>query len=141
MVELCDARTAILAMDEKAILEDVKNIDMRKIMEAIRNNGVYYGLTYILLLNLSAHLTKEIGMPPGGEFRVAYKEAANIPNCKVILGDRPIKITLLRALSKLTWFQTIKFGWHLLFTREPIRYNIKYFVNYMQKNLLQQRRD
>lgn len=76
MVELCDARTSILAMDEKAILEDVKNIDMQKIMNAVKTNGAYYGLTYILLLNLSAHLTREIGMAPGGEFRVAYTEVS-----------------------------------------------------------------
>lgn len=27
-----------------------------------------------LLLNLSAHLTKELGMAPGGEFRTAVRE-------------------------------------------------------------------
>lgn len=28
----------------------------------------------LLLLSMSAHLTKELGMAPGGEFRRAFKE-------------------------------------------------------------------
>lgn len=74
MVELCDARKSILTMDESTILEEAKNINLDKIMSTIKRHGAYFGITYILLLNLSAHLTKQIGMAPGGEFRVAYKE-------------------------------------------------------------------
>lgn len=47
---------------------------MQKIVSTIRSNGAYNGLMYLLLLSMSAHLTKEIGMAPGGEFRVAYRE-------------------------------------------------------------------
>ena len=28
----------------------------------------------VLLLSMSAHITKQLGMAPGGEFRAAYKE-------------------------------------------------------------------
>lgn len=38
----------------------------------------------------------------------------------VHLGDRPINITLQRALSALTWWQTIKLVWNLLRSRDPI---------------------
>lgn len=76
---------------------------------------------YILLLNMSAHITKELGMAPGGEFRAAYKEAEKIANCEVLLGDRPLSITLQRALSKLTWMQTFKLAWHLLTSKEKVR--------------------
>lgn len=31
---------------------------------------------YILLLSMSAHLTKELGMAPGGEFRRAFAEVS-----------------------------------------------------------------
>lgn len=55
-------------------MREAKNIDLNKIMSTIRTNGVYNGLMYILLLNMSAHITKQIGMAPGGEFRVAYQE-------------------------------------------------------------------
>lgn len=76
VLELCNARTNILSLDEETVLEEAKNIDLDKIMTSIRTNGVYNGLMYILLLNMSAHITKEIGMAPGGEFRVAYKEVS-----------------------------------------------------------------
>ncbi|KAK9709396.1 TraB/PrgY/gumN family [Popillia japonica] len=119
VLELCDARISILQLDEATVLEEAKNVNMENIMSTIRRNGVYYGITYLLLLNMNAHLTKQFGMAPGGEFRVAYKEAQNL-GCAVKLGDRPIRITLLRALAKLSWFQTLKLGWHLIFSREPI---------------------
>ncbi|KAJ8918431.1 hypothetical protein NQ315_008128 [Exocentrus adspersus] len=120
VIELCSSRTNILSLDEATILEEAKNIDMQKMISTMRSNGVYNGLMYLLLLNMSAHLTKEIGMAPGGEFRVAYREALKIPNCTVHLGDRPINVTLKRALAKLTWFQTIKLAWHLLTNKEPV---------------------
>lgn len=120
VLELCDARIEILSLDEETILREAKNINFDNIMHTMKKNGVYYGITYLLLLNLSAHLTKEIGMAPGGEFRVAFKEAKQIPNCFIQLGDRPIKTTVLRALAKLSWFQRIKLAWHLLFTNDPV---------------------
>lgn len=120
VLELCAARTSILSLDEATILEEAKNIDFDKIMTTIKTNGVYNGIMYLLLLNMSAHLTKEIGMAPGGEFRVAYTEAKQLPDCGVHLGDRPIQITLQRALARLSWFQTIKLGWHLLTSKDPI---------------------
>jgi pheromone shutdown protein TraB len=69
---------------------------------------------------MSAHLTKELGMAPGGEFRRAFQEARKIPNCSVHLGDRPINITLQRALASLTWWQTTKLTWHILTSKDPI---------------------
>ena len=36
------------------------------------------GVMYLLLLSMSAHLTKELGMAPGGEFRTAYQEANKV---------------------------------------------------------------
>jgi pheromone shutdown protein TraB len=120
VLELCSSRTNILSLDEKTILEEAKNIDLQKIITNIKSSGLYNGIMYILLLNMSAHITKELGMAPGGEFRAAYREAEKIPNCDVLLGDRPLGITLHRALSKLTWFQTVKLAWHLLTSNEKV---------------------
>lgn len=36
------------------------------------------GLMQILLLKVSAHITEQLGMAPGGEFREAFKEVSNI---------------------------------------------------------------
>lgn len=35
------------------------------------------GLMQILLLKVSAHITEQLGMAPGGEFREAFKEVVN----------------------------------------------------------------
>ena len=48
-------------------------------MDTIKQNGLYKGLFYILLLNMSARLTKILGLAPGGEFRRALKEVRIYP--------------------------------------------------------------
>ncbi|KAI5645311.1 traB family domain-containing protein [Phthorimaea operculella] len=136
MVELCEQRTNILLLDEEIILREAKNINIKKIRATMQQNGVFNGLMYILLLNMSAHITKELGMAPGGEFRRAMAEelgmapggefrramaeAKKIPNCIVQLGDRAIDITLHRAIASLSWGQTIRFIWHLLTSNQTI---------------------
>ncbi|XP_026751064.1 traB domain-containing protein-like [Galleria mellonella] len=120
MVELCQQRTNILLLDEEVILREAKNINIKKIRATMAQNGVFNGLMYILLLNMSAHITRELGMAPGGEFRRAMAEAKKIPNCIVQLGDRAIDITLHRAIASLSWGQTIRFIWHLLTSNQTI---------------------
>lgn len=78
VVELCSSRINILQLDDKTLLEEAKNINMEKISNTIKQNGVFNGLMYILLLSMSAHLTKELGMAPGGEFRRAFTEVSSI---------------------------------------------------------------
>ncbi|XP_071454411.1 traB domain-containing protein isoform X3 [Hetaerina americana] len=114
LVELCKARVNILQLDEQTILEEAKNINFDKIKSTIQQNGLFHGIMNILLLSMSAHLTKELGMAPGGEFRRAFSEAKNVPGCVVHLGDRPIKLTLQRALASLSWWQTLKLTWHIM---------------------------
>lgn len=120
LVELCKARVSILLRDEETILEEAKNINFEKIRATIKQTSLTHGLLYILLLKMSAHLTKQLGMAPGGEFRRAFEEAQKVPKCIVQLGDRPIHVTLQRALSALSWWQTICLIWQLLTSREPI---------------------
>lgn len=120
VVELCESRVHILRHDEKTLLEEAKDINMQKIRSVIKSNGYMNGMFYILLLNMSAKLTKELGMAPGGEFRTAMKEAKKIPNCLVHLGDRPINITLQRAIKSLTLWQTLKLVWKLVTFDENI---------------------
>ena len=45
-----------------------------KIKASVKENGVIQGLLYLLLLNMTSHITKELGMAPGGEFRTAFHE-------------------------------------------------------------------
>lgn len=120
LVELCKARVNILQLDEKTILEEAKSINFEKVQSTIKQNGLFHGLMYILLFSMSAHLTKQLGMAPGGEFRRAFAEAQQVPQCLIHLGDRPLHITLQRALASLSWWQTVRLMWHLLVFKEPI---------------------
>ena len=83
--------------------------------------GFVQGLMHILLLNMSAHLARQLGMAPGGEFRIAYREASKIPGCQLKLGDRPINITLQRAITSLTMWQKLTLAWNLIMCKDPIR--------------------
>ncbi|XP_055381018.1 traB domain-containing protein [Condylostylus longicornis] len=116
MVELCPSRIHILKHDEKTLLEEAKNFNMATIRSIINTNGVVNGIFFILLLHMSAQLAKELGMAPGGEFRRAFDEVVKIPGCMLHLGDRPINITLQRALRALSLWQTIKLVWRLTST-------------------------
>ena len=89
-------------------------------MQILKEYGKVQGLMYVLLLSMSASLTKTLGMAPGGEFRRAFNEAKEIPGCLVHLGDRPIQITLKRALATLTAWQKIKLAFNVLTSSDKI---------------------
>ncbi|KAK7067316.1 hypothetical protein SK128_015862 [Halocaridina rubra] len=121
VVELCKARTAILQLDEETILEESRSLDFKKIQMILKQHGKIQGVLYLLLLSVSAHITKQLGMAPGGEFRTAFAEARrSAPGCLIQFGDRPIQITLSRALASLSLWHKVKLTWHILTSKEPI---------------------
>ncbi|XP_067203496.1 traB domain-containing protein isoform X2 [Linepithema humile] len=120
VVELCRARIGIMQLDEEVMYRYAKNIDYKTIMDTIKKEGLYNGLLHILLLRMAARVASQLGMPPGGEFRRAFEEVKKVPNCIVHLADRPINITIQRAIRSLSWWQTIKLGWHLSMMNDPI---------------------
>ncbi|XP_066284585.1 traB domain-containing protein-like isoform X2 [Branchiostoma lanceolatum] len=120
LVELCKSRVNILQLDEKTLLEEAKNINIGKVKAAIKQSGLVTGLMQILLLHMSAHITEQLGMAPGGEFRTAFRQAQQVPSCKVHLGDRPIQITLQRAIAALSAWQKIRLAWYMIMSKEPI---------------------
>jgi len=120
VVELCKARTNILHLDEETILEEAKNLNLEKSLEILKSQGVVQGGMYLLLLSMSAHLTKELGMAPGGEFRRAFLEARAVPGCILQLGDRPIHLTLNRALQALSPWQKLRMAFNILTSKDSI---------------------
>ncbi|CAJ0928738.1 unnamed protein product, partial [Mesorhabditis belari] len=114
MIELCPSRISILSMDEQTLLREAKDLNSQKILQTIKQSGVVQGVLHVLLLSMSAHITRELSMAPGGEFRAAHKGAVETDQCQLILGDRPIQITLQRALASLSFFQKLKFFYHIL---------------------------
>ena len=64
-------------------------------------------------------------MAPGGEFRVAVNTAREVvPTASILFGDRPISITLNRALVSLSPWAKLKLAVHILTSSDPIRYVI-----------------
>uniref|UniRef100_A0A7N5J8I8 TraB domain containing n=1 Tax=Ailuropoda melanoleuca TaxID=9646 RepID=A0A7N5J8I8_AILME len=120
VVELCQYRVSMLKMDESTLLQEAKEISLEKLQQAVRQNGVMSGLMQMLLLKVSAHITEQLGMAPGGEFREAFKEASKVPFCKFHLGDRPIPVTFKRAIAALSFWQKVKLAWGLCFLSDPI---------------------
>ena len=121
MVELCSSRVGVLKYDEESLLQAAKEVNLTKLRYAIREAGsVVSGVMQMLLLSMSAHITKQLGMAPGGEFRVACQEARQIPGCRVVLGDRPIQSTIGRAMAALSIFQKLQLAWHLIFSQDKI---------------------
>ncbi|XP_047451673.1 traB domain-containing protein isoform X1 [Mugil cephalus] len=120
VVELCHYRVSMLRMDENTLLREAKDINLDKVQQAIKQNGLMSGLMQILLLKVSAHITEQLGMAPGGEFREAFKEAGRVPFCKFQLGDRPIPVTFKRAIAALSLWQKARLAWGLCFLSDPI---------------------
>uniref|UniRef100_A0A3Q1ELM6 Pannexin 2 n=1 Tax=Acanthochromis polyacanthus TaxID=80966 RepID=A0A3Q1ELM6_9TELE len=120
VVELCQYRVSMLKMDENTLLREAKDINLDKVQQAIKQNGLMSGLMQILLLKVSAHITEQLGMAPGGEFREAFREAGRVPFCKFHLGDRPIPVTFKRAIAALSLWQKARLAWGLCFLSDPI---------------------
>ncbi|KAK0398938.1 hypothetical protein QR680_002820 [Steinernema hermaphroditum] len=114
MVELCPARISILQLDEKSLLEEAQNITYEKMKQVIKQSGLIQGILHILLLTTSANITKTLGMAPGGEFRAAYQGVLHVESSRLILGDRPLAVTLARALHSLGFFQKLRLFIHIL---------------------------
>lgn len=64
---------------------------------------------------LLARVGSGLDVMPGEEFRVAVKEAQAVGAC-VVLGDRPLKITLARVWAALSAWEKLKLTGSLLWT-------------------------
>ncbi|WAR26823.1 TRABD-like protein [Mya arenaria] len=75
MVELCNSRMNILQYDEETLLREAKDISLVKVRQLIQQSGFLQGVMHVFFLQMSAHLTEQLGMAPGGEFRRAFHES------------------------------------------------------------------
>lgn len=120
VLELCSSRVNILKYDEETLMKEYKEMDNAKIIQIMKETSVVQGLLQALMIRLYANVTEQLGMAPGGEFRVAYKEATQIAGCKIILGDMPVKLTLSRGFNSLPWYRKLKLAWCFLMTDHKI---------------------
>ena len=71
-------------------------------------------------------------------FGVTPFQAQHIHGCRIHLGDRPISITLSRALGSLSVWQKARLAWHIIMSNESITYvptaeNVNYGYNVCEK--------
>ncbi|XP_073006138.1 uncharacterized protein [Typha latifolia] len=105
-LELCSSRVAILTPQNLHVPTVNEMIDTWK-----KKKSNTFGILYSWFL---AKVASKLEVLPGSEFRVAYEEAMSY-GAKVILGDRPVQITLRRTWGKMTLWHRAKFLYYILF--------------------------
>jgi len=105
-LELCASRVAILAPQNLQVPTMNEMIDMWK-----KKKMNTFGILYSWFL---AKVASQLEVLPGAEFRVAFEEAMSYGG-KVILGDRPVQITLRRTWGKMSLWHRAKFLYYIIF--------------------------
>ncbi|EOA37749.1 hypothetical protein CARUB_v10012564mg [Capsella rubella] len=104
-VELCSSRLSVLKP------QTLKIPTMSDMIESWKQKQNTFGILYGWFL---AKIASHLEVFPGAEFRVAYEEAIKYGG-KVILGDRPVQITLKRTWAKMPLWHKVKFLYSILF--------------------------
>ena len=73
-------------------------------IEEVEEEGVFQKLLHMTYSRVSSQLQ----VVPGGEFRAGFEEAVRI-GAAVMLGDRPVQVTLHRTWGALSTYEKIKF--------------------------------
>lgn len=105
-LELCMSRVAILTPQNLQVPTMNEMIDMWK-----KNKMNTFGIIYSWFL---AKVASQLEVLPGAEFRVAFEEAMSYGG-KVLLGDRPVQITLRRTWGKMSLWHRAKFLYYIIF--------------------------
>ncbi|XP_039029525.1 traB domain-containing protein-like [Hibiscus syriacus] len=104
-LELCPSRVAVLTPQNLKVPTLGEMVDMWK------KKHNMFGILYSWFL---AKVASRLEVFPGSEFRVAFEEAMKYGG-KVILGDRPVQVTLSRTWGKMSLWHKIKLLYSLLF--------------------------
>ncbi|KAL3615267.1 hypothetical protein CASFOL_040928 [Castilleja foliolosa] len=104
-LELCAGRVAVLAP------QNFKVPTMGEMLDMWKKNQNPFGILYSWFL---AKVATRLEVFPGAEFRVGYEEAMKYGG-KVILGDRPVQITLRRTWAKMPLWHKTKLVYSLMF--------------------------
>ncbi|KAI3458201.1 hypothetical protein Pfo_014864 [Paulownia fortunei] len=111
VVELCRSRAGIMYTPDNG----EQNQQLRSSMFSLSGTGFFGAIgrsinlggqtalaLRLLLATFSSKVSSDINRPFGDEFRAARKASEEI-GAQLVLGDRPIEITLERAWSSLKW--------------------------------------
>ncbi|KAG2715772.1 hypothetical protein I3760_03G094500 [Carya illinoinensis] len=115
VVELCRSRAGIMyASNDGAAVQQLRSnmfsLSGTEFFGAVGrsiNLGGQTALALRLLLAVfSSKISSDINRPFGDEFRAARKVSEEV-GAQIVLGDRPIEITLERAWNSLTWTEKL----------------------------------
>ncbi|KAE9616820.1 hypothetical protein Lal_00034408 [Lupinus albus] len=104
-LELCSSRVAMLT------LQNLKVPTVGQMTAMLKKKHNLFEVLYSWFL---AKIASQLEVFPGAEFRVAYEEAMKYGG-RVILGDRPVQVTLRRTWSKMPLWHKTKLVYSLLF--------------------------
>ncbi|PRP88990.1 traB domain-containing protein isoform 1 [Planoprotostelium fungivorum] len=115
VLELCNNRAGLLLSNQNTAPQSDKEepMTMTQVTDAIRQKGGLSGILFLLLSNMYKKIATKIKISPGIEFQRAYEEGRKIGS-RIILGDRPIDITLRRSWAMLSFYEKTRFVWHLI---------------------------
>lgn len=105
-LELCPSRVAML------VPQNLEVPSIREMIDMWKNRHINaFGVLYSWFL---AKVATKLEVFPGSEFRIAYEEAMSY-GAKVILGDRPVQITLRRTWERMSLLHKTKFLFCMFF--------------------------
>ncbi|KAK3404507.1 hypothetical protein EUGRSUZ_K00810 [Eucalyptus grandis] len=104
-LELCHSRAAVLTP------QNLKVPTFGEMVEMYKKKHNVFGILYSWFL---AKVANKLEVYPGAEFRVAFEEAMKYGG-KVLLGDRPVQVTLRRTWAKMPLWHKTKLMYSLLF--------------------------
>jgi len=99
-LELCHERQSVLT----TVVDVKKTITISDVLKRSQTEGVFSAI----LSYFYGKVMNKLKVAPGSEFRAGFEEARKL-NAGVVLGDRPISITIKRAWAKLSLFEKLKF--------------------------------
>ena len=106
-LELCDQRTPML--QRTPTLPSTNITFWQKVQQLQTTAGMSKGsaIGTVLLTQVQDDYANSLGVELGGEFKAAWEYCVTTKPI-VILGDRPLQITLVRAWESLDWIGKIK---------------------------------
>ncbi|MED6157702.1 hypothetical protein PIB30_025814 [Stylosanthes scabra] len=99
-LELCQKRRGLLTCKRIPTIDEVITARKKKKMD--------HNFLRLIISWMYLEIARELKIIPGSEFRIAYQEAIKSGGkVKVVLGDRPVEVTMNRAQRKLTLSELI----------------------------------
>ncbi|KAL6067258.1 TraB domain-containing protein [Balamuthia mandrillaris] len=111
-IELCKSRVGILYAQEAAPTQS-SSLSFAEIKELFKQQKGMSALLHLALSQLFRKVMDKIKVTPGAEFKAAAEEGSKV-GARIVLGDRPIEITLQRTWRGLSKWEKLKLMYLLL---------------------------